>query len=56
MTTDLWIVNLAGLPTVAWIVCYFWLQRKEGIAASVVYVERDGGLRRDQTIGEAPGR
>lgn len=36
MTTVQWIVNLAGLSAVAWIVWYFWLQRKEGIAAAVV--------------------
>jgi plastocyanin domain-containing protein len=36
MTTAQWIVNLAGLSAVAWIVWYFWLQRKEGIAAAVV--------------------
>ena len=36
MTMAQWIVNLAGLSAVAWIVWYFWLQRKEGVAAAVV--------------------
>ena len=36
MTTPQWIVNLAGVSTIAWIVWYFWLQRKEGVAAGVV--------------------
>ena len=36
MTTNQWIVNLGGLSAIAWIVWYFWLQRKEGIAAAVV--------------------
>jgi plastocyanin domain-containing protein len=36
MTTAQWIVNLAGLSAVSWIVWYFWLQKKEGIAAAVV--------------------
>lgn len=40
MTTASWIVNLAGLGAIAWIVWYFWLQPKEGVAAAVV-----GGLQ-----------
>lgn len=36
MTTAQLIVNLIGLSAVAWIVWYFWLQRKEGVAAAVV--------------------
>ncbi|NIQ57769.1 MAG: cupredoxin domain-containing protein [Gammaproteobacteria bacterium] len=36
MTTAQWIVNLAGLAAVAWIVWYFWLHRKEGVTAAVV--------------------
>lgn len=36
MTTNQLIVNLAGLSAIAWIVWYFWLQRKEGIAAAIV--------------------
>lgn len=36
MTTAQWIVNLTGLAAVAWIVWYFWLHRKEGVAAAVV--------------------
>lgn len=40
MTTASWIVNLVGLSAIAWIVWYFWLRRKEGVAAAVV-----GGLQ-----------
>lgn len=36
MTPTQWMVNLAGLSAIAWIVWYFWLQRKEGISAAVV--------------------
>lgn len=36
MTTAQWIVNLAGLFAIGWIVWYFWLQRREGVAAAVV--------------------
>ncbi|MGE0160828.1 MAG: cupredoxin domain-containing protein [Gemmatimonadales bacterium] len=36
MTTGQWIVNLLGLTSIVWIVWYFWLQRKEGVAAAVV--------------------
>ena len=36
MTTTLWIVNLLGLAAVVWLVWYFWLQAKEGVAAAVV--------------------
>jgi len=34
------IVNLLGLSAIAWVVWYFWLQKKEGVAAAVV-----GGLQ-----------
>ena len=36
MTTTQWIVNLLGLTAVGWIVWYFWLQTKAGVAASLV--------------------
>lgn len=36
MTTAQWIVNLFGLASVGWIVWYFWLKRREGVAAAVV--------------------
>lgn len=36
MTMSQWIVNLLGLAAVGWIVWYFWLQTKQGVAASVV--------------------
>jgi plastocyanin domain-containing protein len=36
MTTAQWIVNLSGLTVVAAIVWYFWLQKKEGVAAALV--------------------
>jgi plastocyanin domain-containing protein len=36
MTTAQWIVNPLGLASIAWIVWYFWLKRKEGVAAAVV--------------------
>jgi len=34
------IVNLLGLSAITWVVWYFWLQKKEGVAAAVV-----GGLQ-----------
>ena len=40
MTTTAWIVNLLGLTAVGWIVWYFWLQTRQGVAATVV-----GGLQ-----------
>ena len=36
MTTVQSIVNLIGLSAIGWIVWYFWLQSKEGVAAAVV--------------------
>jgi len=36
MTATQWIVNLGVLAAVAGIVWYFWLQKKEGVAAAVV--------------------
>lgn len=36
MTATDWLVNLAGLSAIAWIVWYFWLQSKEGVAAALV--------------------
>lgn len=36
MSTAQWIVNVAGLSSIAWIVWYFWLQKREGFAAEVV--------------------
>ena len=36
MTTAQWIVNLAGLAAITWIVWYFWLYRKEGTKAALV--------------------
>ena len=36
MTTTQWIVNLLGLTAVGWIVWYFWLPTKAGVAASLV--------------------
>ncbi len=40
MTTTQVLVNLLGLSTISWIVWYFWLQKKEGVAAALV-----GGLQ-----------
>jgi plastocyanin domain-containing protein len=40
MSAATWVVNLVGLSAIAWIVWYFWLQKKEGVAAAVV-----GGLQ-----------
>lgn len=36
MTTAQIIVNLVGLGLIAWIVWYFWLYRKEGVAVAEV--------------------
>jgi len=36
MNTAQSIVNLLGLSSIGWIVWYFWLKRKEGVAAAVV--------------------
>jgi plastocyanin domain-containing protein len=36
MSTADWLVNLAGLGSIAWIVWYFWLQSAEGVSAAVV--------------------
>lgn len=36
MTTTQWIVDLVGLSSIGWIVWYFWLQKKKGVAAAVV--------------------
>jgi plastocyanin domain-containing protein len=36
MTTAQIIVNLVGLGLIAWIVWYFWLYRKEGVAVTEV--------------------
>jgi plastocyanin domain-containing protein len=36
MNAAQWLVNLLGLASIAWIVWYFWLKRKEGVAAAVV--------------------
>lgn len=36
MSTAQWIVNLLGLSSIGWIVWYFWIKGKEGVAAAVV--------------------
>jgi len=36
MTAAQWIVNLAGLAAITWIVWYFWLYRKDGVQAALV--------------------
>lgn len=36
MTTMQWTVNLLGLAAVGWIVWYFWLRTKQGVAAATV--------------------
>lgn len=59
MTTTTLIVNLAGLSAVAWIVWYFWLQKKEGVAAAVVagvqevFVTVKGGYTPDTIVVKA---
>lgn len=36
MTTAQWVVNLAGLGVIAWIVWYFRLYREQGVQAALV--------------------
>jgi len=62
MTTAQVVVNLIGLSAVAWIVWYFWLQRKEGVAAAVVggvqevAVTVKGGYEPDTIVVKAGAR
>jgi plastocyanin domain-containing protein len=56
MTTAQLLVNLAGLIAIAWIIWYFWLYRKEGVAVTEiggmqeVIIKVKGGYDPDMTV------